>query len=598
MQKLFEILVLAVVQGIGEFLPISSSGHLVAVNDFFERWGSLPLEDQLMVSILLHLGTLFSVLVVFRKRILALLSADWRLIPLLIVGTIPAVIVGIPLEKYCKPLLESPLLTGCCFLGTALLLLRSSKIGRGSLLCRELTYRKALVIGLFQAVAILPGFSRSGFTIVGALFCKLRRDEAATFSFLLAIPVIGGSGLLETLKLLKHHEKVPSGDLAIFLLGMFVSFLVGLIALIWLLKWLQQGKLHLFAYWLLIIGPVLIVASLCFPLSEQSGAVAAVESVVAETIVAPAISAPKVEPAAVAGTESSSRQPANRESQPDGPSVQSQLQPEQQPEQLPEPTEEEEDDWEPETPEPPVLGQPLIDCPEERLISLDGRDPVWITRDRKSVVALGEICLREGLLEFFACVRGSKEHESIIAMNLKPFLLHAGLLIVGAEPGRPAQFSPEFVPPQGPKIDIQVLWRDEQGAIRQCRAQELVLENDEMFFNNENREDGGEETTADSTAAGVLPDAAVLNKPQEMSVPFVFTGSFFREFEDENGQMRQVYMADATGELFGVSNFPASILDVPMRSSDSNDELLFAPYTERIPPIGTPVTLILTPLAD
>ncbi len=598
MQKLFEILVLAVVQGIGEFLPISSSGHLVAVNDLFERWGSLPLEDQLMISILLHLGTLFSVLVVFRKRILALLSADWRLIPLLIVGTIPAVVVGIPLEKYCKSLLESPLLTGCCFLGTALLLLRSAKIGRGSLLCRELTYRKALVIGLFQAVAILPGFSRSGFTIVGALFCKLRRDEAATFSFLLAIPVIGGSGLLETLKLLKHPEKVPSGDLAIFLIGMFVSFLVGLIALIWLLKWLQQGKLHLFAYWLLIIGPVLIVASLCFPLPEKpepltaAGVVAALEPAAAETTTAGTSAvapAPKIEPAvvAVAGTESLTGQPADRESQP-----------EQLREQLPEPTEEEEDDWEPQTPEPPILGQPLIDCPEERLISLDGRDPVWITRDRKSVVALGEICLREGFLEFFACVRGSKEHESIIAMNLKPFLLHAGLLIVGAEPGRPAQFSPEFVPPQGPKIDIQVLWRDEQGAIRQCRAQELVLENEEMFFNNENREAGDEETAVDATDAGVPADVAVLNGPQEMSVPFVFTGSFFREFEDENGQMRQVYMADATGELFGVSNFPASILDVPMRSSDSNDELMFAPYTERIPPIGTPVTLILTPLPD
>jgi hypothetical protein len=155
---------------------------------------------------------------------------------------------------------------------------------------------------------------------------------------------------------------------------------------------------------------------------------------------------------------------------------------------------------------------------------------------------------------------------------VKPFLVHAALLAVGAEPGSPAKFSPEFVPAHGPEIEIEVCWTDESGNRVHRKAQELIAEID---YNHSDQE-------------GYVP-------PQ-MSVPFVFTGSFFQEFEgEESGRLITVYMADATGELFGLSNFPASMLDVPIRSSDSNDELLFAPYTERIPELGTPVTLILTP---
>ena len=211
-----------------------------------------------------------------------------------------------------------------------------------------------------------------------------------------------------------------------------------------------------------------------------------------------------------------------------------------------------------------------MDCPEERLISLHETQPVWMTRDRKSVVLTGTICLREGMLELFACRRGSKEHESVVSVEVEPFLIHAALLAIGAEPGEPAKFSPEFIPPHGPEIGIDVLWTGEDNTIVERKAQELVAEID---YENQDQQ-------------GYVP------KP--MSIPFVFTGSFFQEFEGESGRNVTIYMANATGELFGLSNFPASMLDVPIRSSDSNDELLFAPYTNRIPELGTTVTLVLT----
>ncbi len=573
MQHLWEIITLAVVQGIGEFLPISSSGHLNVVNDWMVRLGSQPLPEPLLVNILLHFGSLFAVLVVFRKRIVALLKEDARVIPLIVVASIPAVLVGFPMEKYCEDLLESPLLTGFCFLGTAGLLLYSGqkqKTETGDVLCKNMSYRSALMIGIFQAIAILPGFSRSGFTIVGGLLCKLRRDEAATFSFLLAIPIIGGVGLLKIAKLVRHYDPSQTQGLVVFLIGMVVSFFVGVAALVWLLKWLQRGKLHYFAFWLLIIGPITIILSLFFPVEQKS--------TTDDPTVNPVIASSTLFGTPVFGQESVRER--NREivdrwkSERDGKIVEKDDENSEQPHPLFIPNSEEDDfDEEEEIVNqlPPEIPRPLIDCPEERLIPLDESQQIWITRDRKSVVLMGRICLREGMLELFACRRGSKEHESVVAIEVKPFLIHAALLAIGAEPGEPAQFSPDFVPATGPEIDVDVLWTDETGTTVRRKAQELV---EEIDYDNRDKE-------------GFVP--------KQMSIPFVFTGSFFQEFEGESGQRIQVYMADATGELFGVSNFPASILDVPIRSSDSNDELLFGPYTERIPELDTPVTLILTP---
>ncbi len=260
---LLEIIILAIVQGIGEFLPISSSGHLVVLTEGFERLGFSLGAEKLTVNIVLHLGTLAAILVFYFRRILALLGRDRRVIGLLAVGTVPAVVVGLGLESQLGNVLESALVAGFCFPLTGLALLWTTRARPGQATCAELTYGRALLIGLFQAVAILPGISRSGLTIVAGLGCGLRRDEAATFSFLLAIPVIAGAGVLETLKLLAAPPETTG--LGLLAWGAVLSFLVGLAALWWLLRWLEQGRFYLFAWYVLLLGPAVIAWQLLAP---------------------------------------------------------------------------------------------------------------------------------------------------------------------------------------------------------------------------------------------------------------------------------------------------------------------------------------------
>ena len=246
-----EVVILAIAQGITEFLPVSSSGHLVVLAAIFERLG-IEMDEKLTVNIVLHLGTLLAILVFYRRRIIDMLSKDRRVIGLLAVGTLPAVVVGIPLKKYCEELLVDPLLAGPMFLVTAGMLLWTKNNRGGELECRDLPYWRAVVIGIFQAFAILPGISRSGSTIVAGLGCGLKREEAATFSFLLAIPVIGGAGLLDMKDLLSSSNH--SVSLLVLAVGAAISFVVGLAALGWLVNWVREGHLHWFAWWLVPLG--------------------------------------------------------------------------------------------------------------------------------------------------------------------------------------------------------------------------------------------------------------------------------------------------------------------------------------------------------
>ena len=132
------------------------------------------------------------------------------------------------------------------------MLLWTARRETGQTACRELRYDQALLIGVFQAFAILPGISRSGATIVAGLGCGLRRDEAAAFSFLLAIPAIGGAGLLQTVDLIR--QPAESTPLAALALGALASFAVGLLSLWWLVRWIRQGRLYYFAGWVIPLG--------------------------------------------------------------------------------------------------------------------------------------------------------------------------------------------------------------------------------------------------------------------------------------------------------------------------------------------------------
>lgn len=262
--SLLEVLVLAVVQGLTEFLPVSSSGHLVVANALMEARGATPVVDLLEVSVTLHLGTLASVLVYYRREIMRLLTTDRRVIPLLIVGTIPAAAVGVWVKKLAPEsveelFLKSPLVAGLMFPVTGALLLWAMRRNQTAdeqaampLEYQQLGVRQTLFIGALQAFALLPGISRSGSTIAAGLGVGLSRASAATFAFLLAIPAILGAGVLEGYEMYKEGSSgTPAVNLAA---GFVVSMLVGLGALALLIRWVERGRLALFAYYLIPLG--------------------------------------------------------------------------------------------------------------------------------------------------------------------------------------------------------------------------------------------------------------------------------------------------------------------------------------------------------
>lgn len=248
----WKMVMLAVLQGLTEFLPVSSSGHLLVANALLPE----PLPDPVEVSIFLHLGTLFSVLAFYHRRVWRLLGADRRVIPLLVVGTLPAVAMALLLDKFAPRLLESTLLAGLMFPVTAAMLIAAMRKTPGHADYTELTWPRALLIGAVQAVAILPGISRSGATISAGLMVGLRRDSAAAFAFLLAIPAIGGAVVRQSWKMLHVSGSTEPWLLS---LGAGLSFVVGLAALYGLTNLVARGRLHWFAWWLIPLGVAVVV---------------------------------------------------------------------------------------------------------------------------------------------------------------------------------------------------------------------------------------------------------------------------------------------------------------------------------------------------
>ena len=209
---------------------------------------------------------------------------------------------------------------------------------------------------------------------------------------------------------------------------------------------------------------------------------------------------------------------------------------------------------EPAKPRPPA---PKLPEPQDAQ-RLSPKFDVWIDPKQKAVLVDGQVSLREGMLEMFACTKNTKEHESIVSANTKAFLVHAALLQLGAEPGTPVRFVPEYKPPTGTEIDVLVYWLDEAGKPHTIRAQEWVRD---------------------------------IRTKKAMTHPWVFAGSRFWK-DQETG--KQYYQAEG-GDFICVSNFGTAMLDIPVPSSQSNEELGFECFTERIPPLGAPVRLILKP---
>ncbi len=246
----FEVLVLPIVQGIGEFLPISSSGHLVIVEALGGR------QPDPTYNVLLHFGTLISILIVFYRRILDLLTSDRRVVPLLVLGTVPAAVIGLTIKATAGEILESPLLAGAMLPITGAIVWWSNRRPEGESGYKDLTWKLTLLIGLFQAFALLPGLSRSGLTIAAGLLVGLRRDQATSFSFLLAIPAICGAMVLEGKDMLTGEIPLPTASQWG---GAAIAAVVGVFALRWLQSWVRQQRLHWFAFWCIPFGIVVVI---------------------------------------------------------------------------------------------------------------------------------------------------------------------------------------------------------------------------------------------------------------------------------------------------------------------------------------------------
>ncbi len=271
-----DAIILGLVQGVAEFLPISSDGHLVIVEHI------LGIEtDLLAVNIALHLGSLLAILVVFRHDLLNVLR-DRKLMTAIVVATLPLIPVALFLKDFVDQLAGSLRVAGCGLCVTAGLLLLSqlfqpreaavptpspapadgqseSSTQRAGTQLGDISWHQALVIGLFQAVAIAPGVSRSGSTIVAGLMQGFPRYVAARFSFLIAIPAIFGAVVFKAKDLLDSQSPADAGPIA---LGTLISFVVGVACLSWLLKIITQRRLHWFGWYCLIAGVTVIVWSL------------------------------------------------------------------------------------------------------------------------------------------------------------------------------------------------------------------------------------------------------------------------------------------------------------------------------------------------
>jgi undecaprenyl-diphosphatase len=266
--EILQALILGIVQGVGEFLPISSSGHLVIVGELLDgvMGKKTELDEKLMLNVVLHAGTLFSILVVYREKIFKLLKQP-RVCVLLVIASIPAGYMGFMYKDLFEQVFANPLVAGCALFITAGLLVAGQKLERSELEYEELPMASSFMIGLFQAGALVPGISRSGSTISGGLLLGLKRDSAAAFSFLMAIPVIGGAALIQAKDVFTGDTTV--GNPLALLVGGVVSFVVGLFVLRWLVELIAKGKLHYFAYYCVTVGTLTIIWQVVVRMSAE-----------------------------------------------------------------------------------------------------------------------------------------------------------------------------------------------------------------------------------------------------------------------------------------------------------------------------------------
>ncbi len=260
--SLIEAIILGLVQGLTEFLPVSSSGHIELVKVIFGQ----QVNEGLFFTLALHAATALSTVVVLRKEILGLFTgmvkkgeqSSWNYIILILISMIPAAFVGFFLEEKIETLFNGNLLlVGSCMLITGVILFFSDRFKKEH---GEITPKKAFWVGIIQAIAILPGISRSGSTIAGGVLLGLDRSRIAAFSFIMVLPLIVGASLKKVMDFGTEGIAAELPDFGALIVAFIAAFVAGLFACKWMIALVKKSKLSWFAYYCWLVGTIAIVA--------------------------------------------------------------------------------------------------------------------------------------------------------------------------------------------------------------------------------------------------------------------------------------------------------------------------------------------------
>jgi undecaprenyl-diphosphatase len=287
---IYQAVVLAIIQGLAEFIPVSSSGHLIIVRRLL-GWNELSPAHELTFDVALHFGTLLSVLFYFRRTWFQIiraalggkvvrfseaggadqnLTAEERreerlLLWFFVIATIPGAIAGKLLEHSAEDYFREHIyLIATALIVVALLMWWGEKVSQLTKPLTRISFGDALIVGCAQATALIPGVSRSGSTITAGLFRNMTREAAVRFSFLLSTPIIAGAALLKAHELRK--EGLPAGMHMPFLVGVLVSAIVGYAAIAWLIRYLQSNSLKVFIVYRIVVGVIVIGLALMWHL--------------------------------------------------------------------------------------------------------------------------------------------------------------------------------------------------------------------------------------------------------------------------------------------------------------------------------------------
>lgn len=266
---LIQAVLMGIVQGLSEFLPISSSAHLVFTSNFYKAFKGIEIihsNQEIFLDIMLHLGTLIAVLVFFRKEIGSIVKAlciglrtknysseDFKIGIFIILGTIISVTVAYPLSGIAEKLVFRPDLVGLLLVFTGFVLLFSEFLAKKRVEKKPITLKSSILIAIAQGLAALPGFSRSGLTIATGLVAGNDRTTAAKYSFLLSIPIIMGASMFYPLMEIDLKEIITYNWIAI-IVGTLVSGVVGYLCIKYFMKFLSKFSLAIFAYYCLLMG--------------------------------------------------------------------------------------------------------------------------------------------------------------------------------------------------------------------------------------------------------------------------------------------------------------------------------------------------------